>query len=137
MENIDSSSVPPITRLRPLHCRQQPSNEERKVQSSGTRNHFQNGFQTLQWSSSLASIPSKHTCIKAFVKLVSRIVILDSGEAFCIYDAVRGGYVLAHLVSASQEVTEADFEDAPLSFIENANIENIPTDFSIGEGKVS
>jgi hypothetical protein len=65
--------------------------------------------------------------VKAFVELVSRIVVLDHDEAYCIQDSTRGGFILARFShDGAQE----------FDFIECSDAGDIQTDFSIGKGKV-
>ncbi|RGP79905.1 ferrichrome siderophore peptide synthetase [Fusarium longipes] len=69
--------------------------------------------------------PDRETAVKAFVKLVSFLIILDEGESFCVRDSERDGYILAHL----------DAEDIEQHFIQCDNGQDVPTEFSIGQGK--
>ncbi|KAF4493937.1 Ferrichrome siderophore peptide synthetase [Fusarium agapanthi] len=85
MDNTMSMTRPPVTQLRPLHTQQQSPKES----------------QPISWTSSVEPRPDEEIAIKAFVKLVSHLVILDEGENFCIQHTKR----------------------------------DIPSDFSIGEGK--
>ncbi|GKU05335.1 unnamed protein product [Fusarium langsethiae] len=109
MDTGSSIERPPVTQLRPLHTYQQ------SLQSSND--------QLLHWTSSFEPRPDRDTAIKAFVKLVSRIIILDEGESFCVQDSQRGGYILAH----------SDAEN--VDFVQCESNQDIPTQFSIGEGK--
>ncbi|RSL73498.1 hypothetical protein BHE90_001203 [Fusarium euwallaceae] len=118
MNDMASKSQPPITRLRPLHSRQQLATLE--PETSGDEP------QLLQWASSIEPRPSHETAVKAFVELVSRIVVLDVDEEFCIQDSPRGGYILARFGHDTNQAFE---------FIECADVDDIPTDFSIGKGK--
>ncbi|OBS22589.1 hypothetical protein FPOA_08925 [Fusarium poae] len=109
MDTGSSIQQPPVTQLRPLHTYQQslqPSND-----------------QLLHWKSSFEPRPDQDTAIKAFVKLVSRLIILNEGETFCIQDSQRGGYILACLNAKN------------IDFVHCEPDQNIPTQFSIGEGK--
>ncbi|KPM39846.1 Nonribosomal peptide synthetase 2 [Neonectria ditissima] len=130
MENAASKPQPPITQLRPLHSLQQPCNQELETSSSDVQRHLEDDSQLLHWSSPLEPRPDEDTSIKAFVKLVSHLVILDPGEAYCVQDAARGGFILAHSPSASCEN-----ETTAFSFIGCEDAHDIPTDFSIGKGK--
>lgn len=116
------TALPPITQLRPLHTLQHLSTQEPEAPSSSPQ-------QMLHWASSFKSISDEDTAIKAFVTLVSRVVALDAGEGFCIQDAARGGFILAHAAGADYDVSFAH--------IDCAADDEIPTDFSIGDGKVS
>jgi hypothetical protein len=136
MKNTASMPRPPITRLRPLHSHQQLSNQELERRSPNVQDHFKDDPQLLHWSSTLEPRPYKETSIKAFVKLVSRIVVLDPGETYCIQDSTRGGFILARSVRVGHEGRQQDEEDGGFSFIACAD-HVIPTDFSIGGGKVS
>jgi hypothetical protein len=111
MENGSTATQPPITQLRPLHTCQQ------SAESS-------NG-QLLHWISSFQPRPNQDIAVKAFVKLVSQLIILDEGESFCVKDSQRGGYTLARSGSEDIELVKCNDE------------QDIPTDFSIGEDKVS
>ncbi|KAH6892510.1 hypothetical protein B0T10DRAFT_594262, partial [Thelonectria olida] len=122
----------PITQLRPLHSRQQPANRELKTPPSGEKEHHEDDSQLLHWLSSLEPRPNGDTATKAFVKLVSRLVVLDPGEAYCIQDSIRGGFILACSASAGHKNENGD---GAFSFIECEKNHDIPTDFSIGEGK--
>lgn len=66
--------------------------------------------------------------MKAFVKLVSRVVVLQPGEPYCIqqHNSSRGrGFILAH---AGQD---------DCSFIDYHNVaDEIPTDFSVGDSNL-
>ncbi|CAG1979935.1 unnamed protein product [Fusarium graminearum] len=109
MDTRFSVQEPPVTQLRPLHTYQQ------SLQSSND--------QLLHWTSSFEPRPDQDTAIKAFVKIVSRIIILDEGESFCIQDSQRGGYILAN----------SDAET--VKFVQYEVDQDIPTQFSIGDGK--
>lgn len=135
MKNTASGPQPPITQLRPLHSHQQPSNQELERRSPKVQDRFEDDPLLLHWSSTLDSRPDEDTYIKAFVKLVSRIVVLDRGETYCIQDSTRGGFILAQSVREGHEWEEK--EDGVFTFIEWADDQDIPTDFSIGAGKVS
>lgn len=111
MDTRFSVQEPPVTQLRPLHTYQQ------SLQSSND--------QLLHWTSSFEPRPDQDTAIKAFVKLVSRIIILDEGESFCIQDSQRGGYILANSDAETVEFVRYEVD------------QDIPTQFSIGDGKVS
>ncbi|EKJ77378.1 NPS1 [Fusarium pseudograminearum CS3096] len=104
-----SVQEPPVTQLRPLHTYQQ------SLQSSND--------QLLHWTSSFEPRPDRDTAIKAFVKLVSRLIVLDDGESFCIQDSQRGGYILANSVAETVEFVQYEVD------------QDIPTQFSIGQGK--
>lgn len=117
MTSITSS--PPITELRPLHCLQ-PEASRQGASAAST--------ELAQWQSALSPRPDDETCIKAFVKLVSRIVVLEDGEAYCIQKRTSthgSGFILAH---AGQD---------KFSFVECHNAsDEIPSDFSIGDGNL-
>ncbi|KAI6749351.1 hypothetical protein HG530_015190 [Fusarium avenaceum] len=116
--NITSHTTkPPVTQLRPLHS-YGPAIETP-----------QEAAECLNWTSSLQPRPDDETAIKAFVKLVSRLIILEEGESFCIQDSRRGGFILAHKSSSENDATNE------FHFVESQNDRDIPSDFSIGEGK--
>ncbi|KAH6967058.1 hypothetical protein EDB82DRAFT_542097 [Fusarium venenatum] len=108
MDTAFSIQQPPVTQFRPLHTYQQP------LQSSND--------QLLHWKSSFEPRLVQDAAIKAFVKLVSRLIILDEGESFCIQDSQRGGYILAR-------------SDQNIDFIQCPPDQDITTQFSIGQGK--
>ncbi|KAF5012186.1 hypothetical protein FDECE_1741 [Fusarium decemcellulare] len=122
MNNSAAMPTPPITQLRPLHSHQQPSSGVQKDQQHA------DDPQLLYWSSRLEPTPTKHTSIQAFVKLVSRILVLDAGEAYCIQDTTCGGYLLAYAAGEGHEDKDGVFTQVEYD-------SDIPTDFSIGEGK--
>ncbi|KAK3296583.1 uncharacterized protein B0H64DRAFT_455915 [Chaetomium fimeti] len=134
MEDTAPKLRPPITQLRPLHSLQQPLNQELAVPRLGVQGYLQDGVQLLHWSSPLELKPDRDTVIKAFVKLVARLVILEPGEAYCIQDAERGGFILARSAGPVPEDGDKD-EEGVVGFIEHLDRHDIPTDFSIGEGK--
>lgn len=114
-----TTSSPPITELRPLHCLRPEA--ARQGASAPTT-------EVVQWQSALSPRPDEETCIKAFVKLVARVVVLEDGEAYCIQkhtSTAGSGFILAH---AGQD--EFDFVE-----YHNASAE-IPTDFSIGDSNL-
>ncbi|KAF5027515.1 hypothetical protein F66182_386 [Fusarium sp. NRRL 66182] len=114
MDNTSSASRPPVTQLRPLHSYQQ----------SGHLGEL------VHWASSVKPSPDDNTLVQAFVEVVSRLVILDDGEAFCILDSRRNGFILAHDdFSGSQSTHET------VRFVECRDGQHVPTDFSIGKGK--
>lgn len=115
MDNALSMTRPPVTQLRPLHTDQQSTETS----------------QPISWTSSAEPRPDEETAIKAFVKLVSHLVVLDEDENFCIQDTKRGGFILAQY--SSSERNELD----SFRFVKLENRQDTPTDFSIGEGKVS
>jgi hypothetical protein len=117
--NITSHTTkPPVTQLRPLHS-YRPATET-----------SEEATECLKWTSSLQPRPDDETAVKAFVKLVSRLIILEEGESFCIQDSRRGGFILARNSSSENDVAN-EFQ-----FVESQNDRDIPSDFSIGEGKV-
>ncbi|KAJ3456806.1 hypothetical protein MRS44_016829 [Fusarium solani] len=118
MNDMASKPRPPVTRLRPLHS----------LQQLGTLYSETSGAepQLLHWTSSLKGSSDEKTAVKAFVELVSRIVVLDHDEAYCIQDSTRGGFILARFShDGAQE----------FDFIECSDAGDIQTDFSIGKGK--
>lgn len=119
MNDMASKPQPPVTRLRPLHSLQQLST----LYSETTGDEPQ----VLHWTSSLEEGPDEQKSVKAFVELVSRIVVLDHDEPYCIQDSTRGGLILARFSHDGRSTFE---------FIQCANVDDIPTDFSIGKGKV-
>lgn len=114
-----TSSSPPITELRPLHCLR--AEAARQGAPSPTA-------ELVQWQSALSPRPDEKSCIKAFVKLVARVVVLEDGEAYCVRKCSNtggNGFILAH---AGQD----DFD-----FVEYHNAsDEIPTDFSIGDSNL-
>ncbi|KAF4336773.1 ferrichrome siderophore peptide synthetase [Fusarium beomiforme] len=114
MDNAASVTRPPVTQLRPLHTYQQ-SNEPSPL---------------ISWVSSLEPRPDQDTAIKAFVSLVSHLVILDDGEAFCIQDSKRSGFILAqYSVIETNKIGSS-------RFFKSETDQDIPSDFSIGNGKI-
>ncbi|OAQ61393.1 nonribosomal siderophore peptide synthase SidC [Pochonia chlamydosporia 170] len=114
MQDAKSAHRPPVTRLRPLHTR----NEVDKKSLSAL----------LSWTSSLGTRTNKNTILQGFVKLVSQIIIVDSGEAFCIQYAALGGYIHAR--------AGEDNQDGSYTFVHHGEGQgDICTDFSIGSGK--
>ena len=126
---------PPVTQLRPLHSYQQPVSQDLERQSSRGQDTIENDSQLLHWSSTLKPFPDFDTYIRAFVKLVSRVVVLEPGEPYCIQDSTRGGFILAHSGTSGHEGEKG--QDGAYSFIAYPAGHSIPTDFSIGNGKVS
>lgn len=117
--NITSQTTkPPVTQLRPLHS-------YRLAAETG-----EEAAKCLNWTSSVQPRPDDETAFNAFVKLVSRLIILEEGESFCIQDSRRGGFILAHKSSSENDAAN-EFQ-----FVESQNDRDIPSDFSIGEGKV-
>ncbi|SCO43174.1 probable non-ribosomal peptide synthetase [Fusarium fujikuroi] len=114
MESTMSMTRPPVTQLRPLHTDQQSTET----------------YQRISWTSSVQPRPDEETAIKAFVKLVSHLVVLDEDENFCIQDTKRGGFILAQYSSSER------YELDSFRFVKLENHQSIPTDFSIGEGKI-
>ncbi|KAG6360011.1 hypothetical protein INS49_011067 [Diaporthe citri] len=114
-----TTSSPPITELRPLHCLQPEASRQGASPSTP---------ELAQWQSALSPRPDEETCIKAFVRLVSRIVVLQDGEAYCIQKRTSthgSGFILAH---AGQD---------EFSFVEYHHASGeVPTDFSIGDGSL-
>ena len=115
MENRSSTLRLPVTRLRPLHTYQQSH------QSS-------NGL-SLNWTSSVEPRPDETTAVQTFVKLASQLVVLDEGESFCIQDSRNTGYILA----CSTPTKDIEIHDT----VKCDDGQDIPTDFSLGDGKVS
>jgi hypothetical protein len=121
---------PPVTKLRPLHSLQQPLGGELENPCSGGR--ADSPLPLVRWSSALPPGSDEETVIEAFVELVDRIVVLDPDEAYCIQDATRGGFILAR--SARAVVQD---ENRSVEFVGCLDLDDIPTDFSIGGDKVS
>ncbi|KAF5583502.1 ferrichrome siderophore peptide synthetase [Fusarium subglutinans] len=115
MDNAMSMTRAPVTQLRPLHTQRQSAKESRPI----------------SWTSSVEPRADEETAIKAFVKLVSHLVILDEGENFCIQHTKRGGFFLAQYSSSERN------EPGSFRFVKDENHQDIPSDFSIGEGQVS
>lgn len=118
MNIMSHTTKPPVTQLRPLHS-YRPAAET-----------AEEAAECLNWTSSLQPRPDDETAIKAFVQLVSRLIIVEEGESFCIQDSRRGGFILAHNSSSENDVANK------FQFVESHNDRDIPSDFSIGEGKV-
>jgi ferricrocin synthase len=79
----------------------------------------------VQWQSTLAPRPDEETCIKAFVKLVAHIGVLEDGEAYCIQNhssTAGSGFILAHAGQDKFDYVEYNTASA-----------EIPTDFSVGD----
>lgn len=111
-----TTSPPPITELRPLHCLQHEAFQKEASALATDLSH---------WQSTILPRPDEETCIKAFVKLVSRVVVLEHGEAYCIQQhdsSRRRGFILAH--AGENGFSFIDYHDASVE---------IPTDFSIGD----
>ncbi|SPJ79502.1 probable non-ribosomal peptide synthetase [Fusarium torulosum] len=119
MNIISHTTKPPVTQLRPLHSYRPATEPSTAVEEAS---------ESLNWTSSLQPRPDDETVIKAFVKLASRLIILEEGESFCIQDSSRGGFILAH-----NSISENDAVNA-FHFVECCD-RDIPSDFSIGEGK--
>ncbi|EWG54241.1 hypothetical protein FVEG_12503 [Fusarium verticillioides 7600] len=113
MDDTMSMTRPPVTQLRPLHTQQQSTEAS----------------QPISWTSSVEPRPDEETAIKAFVKLVSHLVVLDEGENFCIQDTKRGGFIFAQY-SSSEGNDLGSFR-----FVKLESHQDIPSDFSIGDGK--
>lgn len=99
---------PPVTKLRPLA----------PVPHDG-----HNGStllpKTSSWQSSILHKSDEETYIKAFLKLVSHVVVLSRGEAYCIQRAhASKGYILAH--AGQDDFSIIDYKG------------DIPSQFSIG-----
>ncbi|ROW02126.1 hypothetical protein VSDG_02384 [Cytospora chrysosperma] len=111
-----TTSPPPITELRPLHCLQHEAFQKEASALATDLSH---------WQSTILPRPDEETCIKAFVKLVSRVVVLEHGEAYCIQQhdsSRRRGFILAR--AGENGFSFIDYHDASVE---------IPTDFSIGD----
>lgn len=119
----------PATQLRPFHTRQCL---DKSVDVSAKNNGF-NDEETLKWKSSHEPRPDKDTAVVAFMELVSLIVVLDAGEAYCIQDSVRDRVLVCRKrLEETQNINGGDVE-----VLQRAADGNVPTDFSIGAGKVS
>lgn len=135
MNKVPPKPRPPITQLRPLHSLQQPSNQELEAPRAREEGHLQDSLQLVHWTSPLEPRPNKETAIKAFVRLVGRIVALEVGEEYFIEDSERGGFILARAAGQVHEQGDTD-EEGGFAFIGFPDAHDILTDFSIGEGKV-
>ncbi|KAM0546732.1 hypothetical protein ACHAPJ_010660 [Fusarium lateritium] len=111
MHDANPSSRPPVTQFRPLHTR---------IELDGTTSEAQ-----LTWTSSLELRASENDVLRAFVRLVSLVTIVDAGEAFCVQDTSRGGYIWAR--------AEDHLQNDSYSFVPYQD--EIHTGFSIGPGK--
>lgn len=132
MANETPQQSLPVTQLRPFHTRQYL---EKSVEVSTLVSKL-NGFdneELLRWQSSQEPRPDEDTAVAAFVKLVSHIVVLDAGEAYCIQDSVRNRVLICRSGLTETQTTNG----RKLNVVERATNENVPTDFSIGAGKVS
>lgn len=137
MENTVTMPEPPITRLRPLHSHQQAPNQDLETRPFEVHDIHENAPEVARCFGSLTTRIDKHTCITAFLKLVSRIVALEPREAYCVQDSTRGGFILARSRCTVEEDGREDEEDGSFDFVACADDFEIPTDFSIGDGKVS
>ena len=124
MATTATNPRPPVTQLRPLHSQQHSPNQWQ----GGC---LQDETKLLHWSSTLEPKPNEDAAVGAFVKLVSLLVILDPGDEYCIQDSSRGGFILARPPAPGDE--DGDVES---SFVGCADVRCIPTDFSIGNGRV-
>ena len=115
MGNRSSTLRLPVTQLRPLHTYQQSQQS-----SDGDIVH---------WTSSFEPRPDEKTAVQTFVKLASHLIVLDEGESFCIQDSRNNGYILA----CSTPTKDIEIHDT----VKCDDGQDIPTDFSIGDGKVS
>lgn len=122
MVTTASMPRPPITQLRPLHCYQQLSQHESGSLSPAQAS--QDNCQLLHWDSTLDLTLDENTCIKAFVKLVSNVLVLDLGETFCIQHTAGGGFIFAR---------HGD-EDGGFTFVDYNDSQDALTDFAIGPG---
>ncbi|KAF9765231.1 hypothetical protein IL306_002535, partial [Fusarium sp. DS 682] len=113
MDNPPSMIRPPVTQLQPLHTYQ------KSTESS----------QPINWVSSLEPRADRDTSIRAFVSLVSHLVILDDGETFCIQDSKQGGFIVAQYSISEKSKVKSFY------FIKSETDQDIPSDFSIGEAK--
>lgn len=119
--NIKMSAItsPPTTELRPLHCLRH--GDSRRGEPSPET-------ELVHWRSALSPKPDAETCTRAFVKLVSQVIVLDHGEAYCIKQhrtAQRGGFILAH--AGCEDFNFVEYEDAA---------GEVPTDFSISDDQL-
>lgn len=122
----------PITQLRPFHTRQY-LDKLVEASNSGSKRNGCNDEETLIWKSSQEPRPDGDTAIAAFVELVSHIVVLDAGETYCIQDSIRDRVLVCGPGLEETQITNGrDFK-----VVVRASHENVPTDFSIGAGKVS
>ncbi|KAF5121154.1 Nonribosomal peptide synthetase sidC [Metarhizium anisopliae] len=111
MHDAISPHRPPVTQLRPLHT----CNEIDATRSA-----------ELGWTAPFASGPSEETMLEAFVRLVSRILIADLGEAFYIKHDARGGFIKARV---------GDHVNGSYSLIPYGQQgQDMSSDFSIGPG---
>ena len=115
MENRSSILRLPVTQLRPLHTYQQSQ------QSSDG--------EIVHWASSSEPRPDETTAVQTFVKLASQLIVLGEEESFCIQDSRNNGYILAR----STPTKDIEIDDA----VKCDDGQDIITDFSIGDGKVS
>jgi ferricrocin synthase len=134
MNNTALTRQLPSTQLRPLCSDQVPPNKVLELSVSKERDLLQDDCQLLHWSSRLEGNFEEVTIIRAFVKLVSLVVLLDAGEEYCIQDSIRGGVILAQ--AASEDSEEVD-SPKYFRFIACGESQDIPTSFSVGTGKVS
>lgn len=118
--NTTKSSV---TRLRPLHTR-----------SYGLSKTGEDAGTLCHWTSTL-KLNSDHSLItRAFLNVVARLLVLSPGDSYSVHDEIRQGYfhVLIPGIGATHTDTGLAFE-----FVEYTTGEEVETDFSVGQGKVS
>lgn len=132
MANIASQQGFPITQLRPFHTRHYLDNALEVSPGESQKNGFDNE-KTLKWRSAQEPRPDEDTAIAAFVKLVSHIVVLDDEEEYCIQDPTRGRV----LISRSSPGKAPRWNGKEYGVVNCDAEADVPTDFSIGAGKVS
>ncbi|KAI3396007.1 hypothetical protein diail_578 [Diaporthe ilicicola] len=117
---MSATTSPPITELRPLHCLQYDDSRRGEPPTAAAPEREQ-----LRWQSRLSPKPDAGTCTRAFVKLVSQIIVLDHGESYCIEQhstTCKRSFILAH--AGAEDFNFVEYNDA---------VGEIPTDFSIGD----
>ncbi|KAJ4248424.1 hypothetical protein NW762_012761 [Fusarium torreyae] len=108
MQDANASTRPPVTQFRPLHTR-----IELETQPEAQ----------LTWTSSIELRASEDVILRAFLRLVALVTIVDSGETFCVQDTARCGYIWTRAGQQNDDHSFVPYRD------------EIPTDFSIGSGK--
>ncbi|KHN96183.1 AMP-dependent synthetase/ligase [Metarhizium album ARSEF 1941] len=103
---------PPATQLRPLHTLHEVD---------------KTSCDELSWTASFGSRPSEGTVLRAFISLVSRVIVAELDEVFYVKHDSRGGFIRARAGDSAQA--------GRYSFIRHGEEQgDFSTDFSIGPG---